>query len=264
MQKDNQPIGIFDSGVGGLTVWDKVRLKLPNENMIYLADSANCPYGNKPAEQIIKHAIYNTEFLLSKGCKLIIVACNTATAAAIETLRSKYSVPFVGMEPAIKPAALNSKTGKIGVLATKGTFNGQLFKSTSAKYASHIETIIQIGEGLVEIVENGELDTPKAFETIAQCVQPMLQKGVDKIVLGCTHYPFFKEKIEKIAGDRIDVIDPAPAIANRTWQLLEDHNLLRKANLPRSMEFYTNGNTQLLKELIYYLSNLDTKVNKLV
>lgn len=263
MQNHNNPIGIFDSGVGGLTVWDKIRLKLPNENIIYLADSANCPYGNKPETQIIEHSINNTEFLLSKGCKLIIVACNTATAAAIETLRTRYNVPFVGMEPAIKTAALNSQTGKIGILATKGTFNGQLFKKTSAKYASHLETIIQIGEGLVEIVENGELETSKAFETIKQHIQPMLAKGVDKIVLGCTHYPFFKDKIENIAGNQIDVIDPAPAIANRTLQLLNSHKLLRTTSTIGTMEFYTNGDTAILKNLVKYLSHLDIEVTKI-
>lgn len=245
----NAPIGIFDSGVGGLSVWKEVKKLLPNENIIYLADSKNCPYGEKPAHEIIDYSIKNTEFLLSKKCKIIVVACNTATASAIDTLRKKYSIPFVGMEPAIKPAALHTKTGKIGILATTGTFNGRLFKQTSSKYANNIETIIQAGNGLVELVELNKQNSDEAYQLISKYVLPMQKLGIDKLVLGCTHYPFFKTIIEKITQGSIEVIDPAPAIAQRTQYLLNSFNMSRKqANA--QYQFYTTGTPDTLAILI--------------
>jgi len=255
----NKPIGIFDSGVGGLSVWLEIKKELPNENFIYLADSANCPYGEKTKEQVLELSKNNTEFLLSKGCKLIVVACNTATAAAIDHLRKKYPVPFVGMEPAVKPAALNTKTGKIGVLATEGTFNGRLFQETHEKYANNIETIIQPGYGLVELVEKNKTHTSEAKRLIEKYIKPMLAKNVDKIVLGCTHYPFLHAIITPIIPDSVEIINPAPAVAKQTISLLEKNNLLAKKKSAENV-FYTSGDKKIIDLLVRSHTEIKPKV----
>ncbi len=246
---NKNPIGIFDSGVGGLTVWKHIHQLLPNEKLIYLADSLHCPYGAKSAEEIIELSRANTRFLLNKGCKLIVVACNTATASAIETLRAEFSVPFVGMEPAVKPAAQNTNTGKIGILATKGTFEGRLFKETSQKYAQGIDTLIQIGEGLVELVENNEMDSEKGRKLLVSYINPMIDAGVDQIVLGCTHYPFFIPLLKQLVPKSIQIIDPAPAIALRTKNILLE--LGTQSSLTTVLpEFYSTGDTKVIDLLV--------------
>lgn len=255
----NKAIGIFDSGVGGLSIWLELQKLLPNEDFIYLADSANCPYGDKTKEQVLELSKNNTDFLLSKNCKLIVVACNTATAAAIDYLRQNYTIPFVGMEPAVKPAALNTKTGKIGVLATQGTFKGKLFQETTEKYANGIETIIQPGDGLVEIVEENKINTPEAIQLLEKYINPMVTTGVDKIVLGCTHYPFLKPIIEKIIPDNIDIINPAPAVAKRSIELLKQNNLLAKKGNGKSI-FYTSGKVKIIESLLYNITKYTPKV----
>jgi glutamate racemase len=256
----NNPIGIFDSGVGGLSVWREVQKFLPHENIVYLADSENCPYGSKSEEEIIKLSIQNTNFLLKLKCKLIIVACNTATAAAISTLRANYTLPFIGMEPAVKPAALNSNTGKIGVLATKGTFEGRLFKETSTKYAQHVDQIIQIGEGLVELVEQGLTDSEQSENLLKKHLKPMLDAGVDHIVLGCTHYPFFIPQILKLIPENIQLIDPAPAIAVRTSVILKENGLENEMGEPDYL-FYSSGKGDVLKVLIKEIMGQEYIVN---
>jgi glutamate racemase len=247
---NSAPIGIFDSGVGGLTVWRQIRALLPNEDIIYFADSLHCPYGNKPQEEIISLSRKIIDFLISKNCKLIVVACNTATAAAIDTLRFEYPLPFVGMEPAIKPAALNTHTGKIGVLATKGTFEGRLFQETSKKYANNIDTYIQIGEGLVELVEANRYQSAEAKTLLKKYTNSMVNAGVDQIVLGCTHYPFYKEIIEEMVGHNVKVIDPAPAVAKRTQNLLTESNLLNMYNHQGIDRFYSSSNPDVMKTLL--------------
>ena len=186
----NKPIGIFDSGIGGTSIWKEVVKLVPNENTIYLADSKNAPYGEKSSEEIIALSIKNTEFLISKGCKLIIVACNTATTNAIDYLRENYTIPFIGIEPAIKPAALLSKTGAIGILATKGTLSSKLFEKTTKEYTKNITTIEQDGEGLVPLIEEGKLNSPEINELLTTYLKPMLNFNIDHLVLGCTHYPY--------------------------------------------------------------------------
>lgn len=245
-----QPIGVFDSGIGGLSVWKEVQKQLPMENIIYFSDRKNCPYGNKTESEIIELSKKITEFLLQKNCKLIVVACNTATAAAIDTLRQLYSLPFVGMEPAIKPAALHTKTNCIGILATKGTFSGKLFKQTSAKFTEHIQTIVQQGDGLVELVEQDEVGSLKSNELLKKYLLPMVEKGVDKIVLGCTHYPFFTDEIRKIIPKNIDVINPAPAVAKQTSKLLEELHLLNKTNKSIYYDFFSSGDTTIMNKYI--------------
>ena len=214
-------IGVYDSGQGGKSVLQELVKLLPEEDFAYYADTRYCPYGPRPASEVIERACAVADFLIEKGCELIVVACNTATAAAIDHLRSHYSIPFIGMEPAVKPAVLQSKTGVVGVLATKGTFKGSLYLHTLAKFKEDVKVIQQVGEGLVETVEKGVLDGPEVEALIHKCIDPMLEAGADHIVLGCTHYPFLQPVIERIAGENVTIINPAPAVARQTKKILE-------------------------------------------
>ena len=214
-------IGVYDSGVGGLSVWKELLKELPQEEYLYVSDAGYCPYGPKSKEEIVKRAIAVTEFMIANNVEIIVVACNTATAAAIEYLRGHYTIPFVGMEPAVKPAAINTRTGAIGVLATKGTFKGELYLRTLHKFASNAKVIEQVGEGLVELVESGNVDSDQAREIIGKYVRPMLEADVDHIVLGCTHYPFLEKLIREAAGEGVEIVNPAPAVARRAAQVLE-------------------------------------------
>ncbi|MDW7693501.1 glutamate racemase [Flammeovirgaceae bacterium SG7u.111] len=252
-EKQNTPIGIFDSGVGGLSVWREIRRILPHENTIYFADSANCPYGPQPTASIIAHSEKVVNFLLEKKCKLIVVACNTATSAAIKYLREKYPIQFVGMEPAIKPAALSTQTGKIGVLATEGTIKGQHFINTKEKFARGVEVLETIGTGLVELVESGEWNTEKGNKLVGSYVNPMIDFGADRIVLGCTHYPFLKELIAEIVGEKAKILNPAPAVAKRVHSVLKEQNILSRAYTKPSHEFYGSGSLESLKKLVSLL-----------
>ncbi|MBE9466848.1 MAG: glutamate racemase [Bacteroidetes bacterium] len=251
---DTRPIGIFDSGVGGLSVWKELINILPNESIVYYADSKNCPYGSKSDKEIINLSKKNVEFLLSKNCKIIVVACNTATAASIDILREKYNIPFIGMEPAVKPAAINTKTGHIGILATKGTFNGRLFKETSSRYANNIEMNIQIGVGLVELVEKFKQDTKEAEDLLVQYIKPMVNDHVDQIVLGCTHYPFFYKRIKKIVGNSATIINPSIAVAEQTQKQLVNYQLMKKSDSSVFYDFYTTGELETLKKIVSELS----------
>lgn len=252
---NGNPIGIFDSGLGGLTVWKEIRRQLPNEDVVYYADSGHCPYGHKSPDEIISLARNIVDGFLSVGCKLVVVACNTATAAAIEPLRQSYDMPFVGMEPAIKQAALHTKTGRVGVLATKGTFDGRLYKSTSEKYASDLDVMVQIGDGLVELVESNQYDTPKSLPLLRKYIVPMIEHGVDQIVLGCTHYPFFKSQIAKIAGPAVNVIDPAPAVAKRVADLLRDNSLNNDKKHKGADLFVSSGKIAPMKNVLMSMTN---------
>ncbi len=258
-------IGVFDSGVGGLSVWRELYKVMPQEKYLYVSDSGHCPYGPKTREEVIERAVAITEFLISNGAEIIVVACNTATAAAINHLRSHYPIPFVGMEPAVKPAAINTRTGAIGVLATKGTFKGELYLRTLHKFASDAKVLEQVGEGLVELVENGETDTPKAREIIGKYIAPMIGQNVDHIVLGCTHYPFLEHVIKEFAGDGVEIVNPAPAIARRADEVLGARRAQKGStddNLRGSMFVTTGGNLDLLKKMVseIALEKIDTFV----
>lgn len=223
---NNSAIGVFDSGMGGLSVWRELRRQLPGESLIYYGDGKNCPYGNRSAEEILTFVEEAVEALLARGAKMIVVACNTATAVAIDTLRSRYPIPFVGMEPAVKPAALTSQSGVIGVLATKASFGGALYLANEARYGSQVQIIRAVGEGFVELVERGEERSSEALQTVRAVVEPMIEAGADRIVLGCTHYPFLTDTIAEVVGDRaVEIIDPAPAVARRAAWLLDQNNL---------------------------------------
>ncbi|MDO4735542.1 MAG: glutamate racemase [Bacteroidia bacterium] len=242
-------IGIFDSGVGGLSVFKEIYNQLPDNKYIYVSDNGYCPYGPRPREEVISRAVSITDYLISKGAKLIVVACNTATAAAIEYLRENYSIPFVGMEPAIKPAAIHSKSAVVGVLATKGTFKGELYLKTSSKFASNVQVLEQVGEGLVELVENGEVHSPQAYSLLTKYLEPMLEKGADHIVLGCTHYPFLTDVIKDIVGERMQIINPAPAIAKRVEEILLQEKICDTTDT--SNTFVTTGtNIALIQKMV--------------
>ncbi len=219
-------LGIFDSGSGGLSVyWEIVKL-LPQEQYMYFADNAHCPYGEKSPLYIQRRARFITERFLDAKADIIVVACNTATAAAIATLRQEYpDVPFVGMEPAVKPAALGTQTGVIGVLATAGTLKGSKYLNTRGLYEADVRIVEHVGQGFVELVERGVLDGPEAEATVKASLQPLLDQGADRIVLGCTHYPFLKPVIERLSGPLVQVIDPAPAVARQTLRILQERGV---------------------------------------
>lgn len=235
-------VGFFDSGLGGLCILDAFKELCPRESTVYIADSKNCPYGNKPADEIVRLAERHTRRLLKRGCKMIVVACNTATAAAIDTLRAEWpDVPFIGIEPAVKPAALRSKTGVVGVLATAGTFGGRLYNETKAKFAKDVTVIATVADEFVDIVEslrvnvgsvrvgsdpNLTLNDPKVVAIVRARIEPLLKAGCDKIVLGCTHFPHLKPLIEKVCGGRAEVIDPSGAVARQARRVLSARSLL--------------------------------------
>ncbi|MGD1947973.1 MAG: glutamate racemase [Croceivirga sp.] len=243
-------IGIFDSGVGGTSIWKEIVKLLPNEDTIYLADSKNAPYGSKSVEEILQLSIRNTEILLGKGCKLIVVACNTATTNAIDYLRANYSIPFIGIEPAIKPAALRTKTNRVGVLATKGTLSSALFQSTSNIHAAGIEVFEQEGKGLVELVESGKQHSEGAKQLLQTYIEPMLEEGIDCLVLGCTHYPYLIPTLRKILPAEIQIVDSGFAVAKQTRAILKENRLLRKENLDSTHYFYTNKDVDLLNQFV--------------
>lgn len=245
-----QAIGIFDSGVGGISIWKEVISLLSNENTIYLADSKNAPYGQKSKEKILELSIKNTELLIQKGCKIIVVACNTATTNAISYLRENYDIPFIGIEPAIKPAALQTQTNAIGILATRGTLSSELFYKTSQNFTEGIKVIEQIGEGLVPLIEDGKIDSPEMETLLKKYLNPMLEEHIDYLVLGCSHYPFLIPNIRKIVGDNITIIDSGEAVAKQTNAILEKNNLLNTMNHKAQHHLYSNTNIKTLQEIV--------------
>ncbi|MFD0989284.1 glutamate racemase [Mariniflexile jejuense] len=247
---NKQPIGIFDSGVGGTSIWKEINLLLPNENTIYLADSANAPYGLKSKEAIINLSIKNTEYLIKKGCKIIVVACNTATTNAINELRETYKIPFIGIEPAIKPAALNTQTKAVGILATKGTLSSELFHKTTDLFASNITVIERIGEGIVELIESGQLYSEDMKVLLKLYLQPMLNANIDYLVLGCTHYPYLMPLLIELLPNHVKIIDSGEAVARQTKAVLDKHNLLNTQRKKGNYQFYTNRNTDVMASLL--------------
>ena len=248
---NENPIGLFDSGIGGTSIWNEVHSLLPNENTIYLADSKNAPYGLKSKEEIIALSSKNTELLLNLNCKIIIVACNTATTNAIKELREKYDVPFIGIEPAIKPAAIQSKTQKIGILATKGTLNSDLFHKSVANHPE-VKIIEQIGHGLVQLIENGDIDSPDMEDLLKSYLNPMIEKNIDFLVLGCSHYPYLIPQIKKIIPSKIRIIDSGEAVAKQTQKILEQNSLINTSKNKSSQIFYTNSEPEVLNSILDY------------
>lgn len=251
MSREQQAIGVFDSGVGGTSILKELMEALPNENFVYLSDSINAPYGNKPKEDIIRLSEKNTKLLQEKyRVKLIVVACNTATTNSINFLRKNYKLPFIGIEPAIKPAALQSKTKHIGVLATKGTLSSALFEKTSEGLDKNINLIEVEGKGIVEAVENGTTSSISFYNMLKKQLVSFNHSNIDYMVLGCTHYPYVKPLLQKLLP-RVQIIDSGYAVAQQTKRILEQQCLVRlDKNLSRNIEIYSNKqNLKVIKNL---------------
>lgn len=242
------PIGLFDSGIGGTSIWKEIHSLLPNENTIYLADSKNAPYGQKSKDEIIALSKKNTEFLLNLNAKLIVVACNTATTNAIKELRASYDVPFIGIEPAIKPAAKSSETHTIGILATKGTLSSELFSKSVLNYPT-TKIIEQVGFGLVQLIEEGKMNSKEMTLLLKSYLEPMVKANIDYLVLGCSHYPYLIPQIKKIIPKHIKIIDSGEAVARQTKNILSEMNLLCEQK-KSSQIFYTNFNPMVLKSIL--------------
>ncbi|MFV8268596.1 glutamate racemase [Flavobacterium sp. GT2N3] len=257
MYSNNQPIGIFDSGIGGTSIWKAIHKLLPNERTIYLADSKNAPYGQKSKQEIIALSMKNTDLLLAMDCKLIVVACNTATTNAIQELRAKYGIPFIGIEPAIKPAVIHSKTQIIGILATQGTLNSELFNKTTEKYQD-TKIIEQVGHGLVQLIENGDINSPEMDKLLHSYLTPMIEANIDYLVLGCSHYPYLIPQIKKILPEHIQIIDSGEAVAKQTQNILQDKVGFSSAENSEPV-FYTNTNPKVLTEILEHKYIIEEK-----
>lgn len=243
----DQPIGVFDSGIGGLTVANAILTRLPRESLLYVADTAHVPYGPQPAENILAYSRAISAFLLSEGCKLIVVACNTASAAAINHLRAQWpEVTFVGTEPAVKPAAQSTRSRRVGVLATQGTFRSERYASLMSRFAEDVQVFEDPCLGLVPLIEAGQFDTPATEALLRGILQPMLDRGADTLVLGCTHYPLVSSLIQRIAGPDVQLIDPAPAIARRVEMLLQSADALSQNPEPGRRFLATGDGASLL------------------
>ncbi len=245
------PIGVFDSGVGGLSVLKAVRARLPNENLVYLADQAHVPYGSRSLAEVRKFSEGITRCLISRDAKLVVVACNTASAAALHHLRKIFPrVSFVGMEPAVKPAAESTHSGVVGVLATPATFQGQLYASVIERFAHGVRVLQDTCPGLVMEIDRGNLDTAQVYAILEGALKPMLEEGIDTVVLGCTHFPFVIPVIESIVGPGVRVIDPSPAIARQVERLLEENNLLSQSPEKGQVEYYSTGDPGQMQVLL--------------
>lgn len=235
-----QPIGIFDSGVGGLSILESIRETLPNEKLIYVADAAHAPYGTQTDQQIVDHSLRICRFLLAQNVKAIVVACNTATTIAISTIRAVTDIPVIGVEPAIKPAVQQSKTGVVGVLATAGTLQSTQFEKLNDLYGQDVELITQPCNGLVERVEMGDLNGPVVTKLLQQHLQPLLNRNVDTLVLGCTHYPFLIETITQITRSGVAIIHPGKAVAKQVERRLESESQLSVGPNQSSILFFSS------------------------
>jgi glutamate racemase len=248
---NNNPIGVYDSGFGGLSVWRELHRALPRESLIYLGDGKNCPYGTKSEEQIRELAEKAVGDLVERGCKMVVVACNTATAAAIEYLRERFShIPIVGLEPAVKPACAMTRSKVVGVMATERSLAGRKFLSTLERYGQGVEVLKVVGEGFVEAVEADAEQEPRTEELVRRAVEPMIERGADVIVLGCTHYPFLGDVIRRVVGDReVAVIDSGEAVEKRVESLLDKFDLrCAEDNVPR-LEFLSYADEEYRSRL---------------
>ncbi len=254
-----QPIGLFDSGVGGLSVWREIAAQLPHEDTLYFADQIHIPYGPRSLDQIRSFSEAITRYLIARGAKLIVVACNTASAAALKHLRATFpDLPFVGMEPAVKPAAEHTRTGVVGVMATPATFQGELFASVVERFANGVKLINQVCPGLVEQVEAGQLNTPETLALLDRFLTPIRSGGADTIVLACTHYPFVIDAIRQLAPG-IDVIDPAPAIARQVKRVLSERSLLASADQHGQHSFVTSGERAAFERVLKVLVQIEAE-----
>jgi len=258
-------VGIFDSGLGGLTVLREIHALLPSQPLLYFGDQAHVPYGKRQPAEIREFSFAITRHLLEAGADLIVVACNTASAAALKELRRVFpETPFVGMEPAVKPASQQTHNGVVGVLATPATFQGELYSTLVEKFAHDVQILTSTLPGLVEEIESGRLDSPKTRSILKEAILPMIAQGADTLVLGCTHFPFVLPLIREIAGPQVNVIDPAPAIARRTQALLQAYGWENTAAYPAPLTFSTSGNLESFKNSIRSLLNIETTPQQLL
>ena len=258
------PIGIFDSGVGGLSVWRQVVHHLPGEAVFYLADQAHVPYGNRSAAEIQGHCLAIADHLVQRGCKAIVVACNTASAVALTPLRQRFpQLPILGLEPAVKPAVGLTRSGVVGVMATPATFQGELYRATVGRCAGSVQVVEQVCIGLADLVEQGQLEGPHCDATLRRFLEPMLAAGADTIVLGCTHYPFVIEAIRRLVGPGLAVLDPAPAVARHLGEVLEQRGLRAAASTHASNSpqhrFFTTGDTAAFDRAVARLVGADCR-----
>lgn len=261
MSDEKTPIGIFDSGAGGLSVMRAIRAQMPEESIIYFGDQGHIPYGPRPMEQIRTFSEAITNFLLELDAKIIVVACNTASAAALKYLRESFPhVQFVGMEPAVKPAAETTQTGKVGVLATPATFQGALYASVVERFANGVELLQNTCSGLVQQIEQGNLNGQETRKILEDALLPMLEQDIDTVVLGCTHYPFVIPLIQEIVGEKVRVIDPAPAVARQVKRLLEAGGMRNDPSAKGSVKFFTSSDPKALKSLLPVLLGEDGEV----
>ena len=249
-----RPIGVFDSGVGGLSVWREIVRLLPHESTLYLADQARVPYGGRPQEDVAALTHAAAAWLLQQGAKMLVIACNTASAAALESLRQRWpDVPIVGMEPAVKPASQATQTGRVGVLATPGTLRAQRFQNLVARYANGVEVHTVMGAGLVSLVEHGQVQGPEVRALLQSLLQPLQEAAVDHLVLGCTHFPFLAPIIQQVLGPGVTLVDPAPAVARQTGRRLRQEALLNEDDAAGSWRFVTTGAVDAFYELSHRL-----------
>ncbi len=253
MGYNNAPIGVFDSGIGGLSVFRLIRSDLFNENLLYVADSGYLPYGNKPIELIISRCVAITEFFLEHRAKAVVVACNTATAAAIAHLRQRFSIPIFGIEPAIKPAVAQTRSGVVGILATGNTVGSDKFAALLNRHGQYTRILVQPCPGLAECVERGELSGADVDALLDRYLQPLLEQGADTLVLGCTHYPFLTPLIQRLAGQEVAIVDPSPAVARHLRNQLESKQLLADTAAFGSERYFTSGAPELTATVICQL-----------
>jgi glutamate racemase len=257
ISKTSGPIGILDSGIGGLSVLRHIRALLPHEQLLYFADQTHIPYGSRSLDEIYNYSTAIIKFLLDHQAKLIVVACNTASAAALDALRQTFSgLPIVGMEPAVKPAATQTRSGKVGVLATPGTFRSQRYASLMARYGQSIDVFEDPCSGLVELIESGAIAAPETEQLLRRIVEPMLQAGVDTLVLGCTHYPFVLPQLRSIADDTVAIIDPAPAVARQTKNVLQHYHIGAPVSQQGTLRCYTTGDPLQMENLATHCGRL--------
>lgn len=265
--QNKKVIGVFDSGIGGTSIWKEIVTRLPRESTVYLADSRNAPYGAKSKKEITDLSIKNTEKLIALGAKIIVVACNTATTNAIAHLRKNYDIPFIGIEPAIKPAALLTKSKAIGILATRGTLNSSLFQATSERYSSGIQRIEVIGEGLVTLIEEGKLQSKEIKSLLETYIQPMLDAKIDYLVLGCSHYPYLIPLLKDMLPKEVTIIDSGLAVARQTEAILIEKRILQNSNEPVTHLLFSNGKVEILEGVTSHfcknLTNTTIEVNAL-
>jgi glutamate racemase len=259
----NAPVGVLDSGVGGLSVLHHIREQLPAEDLLYVADSAHAPYGTKTPKHIQDRTLLLSEFLINQGAKALVVACNTATAAAVTLLRKEFDLPVIGMEPAVKPAVVATRSGVIGVLATSGTLKSAQFAALLENYGQGVKVVTQAGHGLVECVEQGELDSPATKTLLWKYLEPLLNEGADTLVLGCTHYPFLRPAIESLAQGRLKIIDTGASVARQLRKRLEEGKLKKKGDSEGVEHFWTSGNPELGSSVMSLLWGSPAKAEKL-